>query len=539
MWWLKAIVSALVIINIGSGNPILNNEELHNIEENKFREVPAIKQKTKLVDAEESYRLPNTSIPLSYDITIRTDIHNAIFDFSGYVKIHAKILEATEEIILHYRQIEIDYIDLFNSTGIVASDLKFEKISKFEFLNITLPRIYNPDEEIILEIAYHGEIRRDGGGFYYGSYTNEEGQNVYYATTQFEVTDARHAMPCYDEPGIRAPMTLTIIHGKKYSVVANMNIDSQENQGGYTVTKFKPTPSIQTYLLAFLISDFDYVSATNNSRISQKIYAKPEAIKNGEGDFAASVVGDVLARLEEVLKFNYPNDKMDHAALNYFNFGAMENFGLITYIDRGLLLNPSLTENQKYISQNSITGLIAHEFAHQWFGNIISPKWWTYTWLNEGFATLFASYIPHLIYPERNIFARGYINNIRTAFANDVNNSWAMNHYTELPNELWSKFGAIGYQKSGCVLRMFMEVMTREVFFNGLNYYLTANNMQAATPAELHVGLQTAYDQANFTTPLNIDQLMSTWENQAGYPLVTVTISGNNLQFSQKNTHQE
>ncbi|XP_070496236.1 aminopeptidase N-like [Chironomus tepperi] len=530
MWQKVAVLSVFLIISVVRGNPLHND----GIEESKFG-VPGRFNKVLEVDVPTTYRLPNDSYPISYDIFLVTNIHKGEFDFDGHVMIKTKIVESTDRITLHYRQIEILQVSTFIAEPLTPIDgnATFTLIPSHEFLVIDLSRTYDVGTELLLHVQYKGKLRDDGAGFYWGAYNNSAGETKFYGATQFEVTDARHAFPCYDEPGIRAIMTLSIVHDKNFTAIANTDVLVEEDeQDNMVITTFQPTPVMQTYLLAFAISDYEYVDAVN-TRIPQRIFATPMAIENGHADFAATVVGPILHKLDEILGVKYPLSKMDHIALTKFNFGAMENFGLITYIERGILLNPALSESAKYNQQNSIISLVTHEFAHQWFGDIISPKWWQYTWLNEGFATLFANYIPSLVYPQRGAMRGFFSSTIQTAFNADGPTAWAMNHYTEQPNELWSKFGGIGYQKSGCVLRMFMEVMTEPVFLKGLNYYLTANYMKAATPTELHTGLQKAYDEEFPEKPLNVGDLMYTWENQAGYPLLTVRTGKNTTVFSQ------
>ncbi|CAG9805385.1 unnamed protein product [Chironomus riparius] len=534
MWQKVAILSVFVIISLVRGNPVDNLLHNDGIEETKFG-VPEKFSKVLAIDEPTTYRLPNDSYPISYDIFLVTDIHKGNFDFQGNVMIKTEIKEATNKITLHYRQIEIKLVTVFVAEPLEPIDgTSFDLIPSHEFLVINLPRIFEVGSELLIHIGYSGRLRDDGAGFYWGSYNNSAGETKFYGATQFEVTDARHAFPCYDEPGIRAIMTLTIVYDKSYTALANTEvfIEELEEETNYKITTFAPTPVMQTYLLAFAISDYEYVNATD-TRIPQRIFGTPMAIKEGRGNFAATVVGPILHKLEEVLNVLYPLSKMDHIALTKFNFGAMENMGLITYIERGLLLNPALSESATYNQQNSIISLVTHEYAHQWFGDIISPKWWQYTWLNEGFATLFANYIPSLVYPERAAMRSFFSSTIQTAFNSDGPNAWSMNHYTEIPDELWNKFGGIGYQKSGCVLRMMMEVMTAPVFLKGLNYYLNENYMKAATPTELHTGLQTAYDAAFPEKPLMIGDIMYSWEDQAGYPLLTVRVGKNNTIFSQ------
>lgn len=327
--WLKVAINVFLLTNLSLASPLsgLYNNDVE-ISESKYRVVGSELEISPRYEP-TTYRLPNNSIPLHYDLFITTDIDKGLFDFVGVVKIHIRIVDESQEIILHYRQTTINVINLYGADGttIVAERLPYEQIPVFEFLVITLPSVRYPNDELVLEIQYTCTHRPDGAGFYRGSYVNANGATVWYATTQFEIDDARHAMPSYDEPGIRAPISATIKHGRPYTAVSNTDVESITEDGDYLITKFWPTPSIQTYLLAFLVSDFEYVNATN-TRIPQKIYARPELIANGYGDFAATVVGPILRGLEEHIGVNYPISKMDHAALTLFNFGAMENIGI-------------------------------------------------------------------------------------------------------------------------------------------------------------------------------------------------------------------
>ncbi|CAG9805384.1 unnamed protein product [Chironomus riparius] len=491
-----------------------------------------------LLEEPKTYRLPNDSIPVNYEIIITTNVHTGELNFTGNVKIRLKIMEPTNKITLHSRQIDILKIDIWSgSTPFpIRTNAPINFIESHDFLVVDLPNIYDPYTELILVINYNGKIRDDGTGFYYGTYTDDEGVTKYYGATQFEIIDARYAFPCYDEPGIRAEMTLTIIHDKSLTAISNTDVAIQveDETGNYWVTTFATTPKMQTYLLAFVISDFEYVNHIGSSRIPQKIYGPPNMVKNGQISYAAVYVGPILKSLETVLGIEMPLIKMDHVGLSKFNYEGMENFGLINYCEKCLMIPENMTKSEAYKKQNYILNLISHEYAHQWFGNLVSPKWWQYVWLNEGMATLFENYIPHQLEPDRRLMRNFFTKTMPTAFRNDEMGSWAMNLYKEHPNDLQGKFGGIGYQKSACVLRMFMEVMTENVFLNGLNRYLIKNKFNAATPRELHIGLQEAYNSSFPGNTLNIGEVMYTWENQPGYPLISVSLSGKSLIFSQR-----
>lgn len=282
-----------------------------------------------ILEDDLNYRLPNDSRPLRYDLWLKTDVDRNVFDFDGLVKIQILIIERTQTITLHARQLAIDNIDLRDRDGmLIQTNLINNYDNILEFLVISLPAEVTENEEIILDISYHGMLREDGSGFYRASYQNENGLTVWLATTQFEMTDARHAMPCYDEPGIRSVIGLEIQHGNSLAAISNMPIIARDPIEGtsYVTSKFQDTPPMQTYLLAFIISDYKYVD-NNDVDVPQRIYAVPQRIDQGDGDFAAEVVGPILRQLEEHFRVEYPLPKMDHAAITDYIFGAMENFG--------------------------------------------------------------------------------------------------------------------------------------------------------------------------------------------------------------------
>lgn len=265
----------------------------------------------------ENYRLPNDSRPIRYDLYLKTGVHEENFDFNGIVTIQIEILEPTTIITLHKRQLTVQRVDHVDATGTVLNANlanNFEELR--EFLTITLPSQVNVGQQIFLKITYTGVLRTDNTGFYRASYNDTTGKRVWFATTQFEMVDARHGMPCYDEPGIRAVMGVSIEHGASYNAISNMPvIDRQPVTGNptYVVTKFGDTIAMQTYLLAFVISDYKYVS--NNDVFEQRIYARPQMIDEGYAEPAVSIVGPIHYKLQELLEIELPLTKMDHAAI--------------------------------------------------------------------------------------------------------------------------------------------------------------------------------------------------------------------------------
>lgn len=265
-----------------------------------------------------TYRLPNDSIPLQYDLQLRTDIQAGRFEFFGRLKVQIQMKTSNNEIVMHSKQHTVTNVDSYDQDLINrdAQNLLVEKIASHDFIVIKLRTMKAANEIFWLDIEYNGILREDQEGFYRGSYVNELNETVYYATTQFEITEARHAFPCFDEPAIRAPFKLAISYKEPYYAIANMPIVStfDDEFPGYKRTLFETTPPIQTYLLAFLISDYKFKDAPENStRIPQKIYGVPKVINEGWADYASSVVGDVVRELEKYIGYQYPFPKLDHA----------------------------------------------------------------------------------------------------------------------------------------------------------------------------------------------------------------------------------
>ena len=488
----------------------------------------------KIIDENsKTHRLPNNSIPLRYDLWLKTEVDQKIFNFSGRVKIYIKVLEPTQIITLKYWKIVITKINLLDAGGaLISENLVFDYDKDFEFLKITLPAQVIVDDELILEITYTGELGSYYQGFYRGIYHDIENDKViYYARTQFQMSNARHAMPCYDEPKFRAVIGLKIQHTKNYHAISNMPVVSRTDVDGtdHVTTKFQDTISIQTYLLAFIIANLEFVS-NNDSITEQRIYAKPAKIKRGDADFALGVVGPVLRKMEEVFEISYPLPKMDHAAIDYFVHGAMENIGLVIYDPTNLLYHQTSPNAALKIK---IIQVISHELAHQFFGNIVAPNWWSYAWLNEGFATLFEYYIPCLIYPDNR-----HIERMRTfvdvAFRVDgMKNAEPLNFYVETPEKIFLKFNDITNSKGAAMLLMFMESMTVPTFMKGIKFYLTDMYLKSATPDDLHRNLQKAYDEDFPGNNVNLGAMMSTWEDQTGYPMIHVTKTNGGFHLNQ------
>ncbi|XP_055633119.1 aminopeptidase N-like [Toxorhynchites rutilus septentrionalis] len=487
----------------------------------------------------DNYRLPNNSYPLRYDLQLTTYIHDNSskwqFRFDGKVRIKVFVKdEGNSSITVHYRQTTITHVKLWslleNGTErvLLNDNTSFVLDPKREFVTVT------PSSEILngtyyLEFEYHGELRNDNAGFYRSSYVDNENRTRWLATTQLSSTDARHVFPCYDEPGIRAPIGLTIIHGSNYTALSN-NVprainDShiQQLDDGFVKTVFYDTPSMQPYLLGIVVSDF--VSIFSEKFPRHRVFARYNAVQYGEGNFILEAGYKILSELEKHLETEYPLAKLDHVGIPDFAPGAMENYGLITYKEERFFYD-NLSSPMK--QKSMIASVVGHEVGHQFFGNMVSPAWWSYLWMKEGFATYFEYLASDLAFPDLRIWETYSVDKMHNVFELDsLSSSRPMTHYVNSQTEVAKAFDNIAYDKGGSIMRMFQYALGPETFRQALIRYLRKKAFQAAHPEDFAAAMQFAIDNSTQTgkLPSNVSALtfLKSWTEQSGYPVLHVS----------------
>lgn len=262
-----------------------------------------------------SFRLPNNTFPVHYDLRIRTDIHRGDFIFEGEVRINITVLEATDVITLQYRQLIIRTINLRNPDGsILQQNAPFRLVSDREFLEILTNNLLTVGQALFVEVTYSGILRDETSGFFRTSYVDPAtNQTNWLASTHFKNTDARHAFPCYDEIGIRATFQLTVDHDSSYHVESNMPIFAQGVTGNLMTTIFYTTPLMPTHIFTFTISNFDFVSS-NELDFPMRTFAQPAAIARGEANHSLAFAAIVGRYLQQTFGA-YTLPKLDHIAI--------------------------------------------------------------------------------------------------------------------------------------------------------------------------------------------------------------------------------
>jgi aminopeptidase N len=301
------------------------------------------------VGTENSFSLPVATMPTRYDLWLKTDVDKEIFEFSGRVRIYVKVLQPTKEVTIHQRQTKVTNVILIDPNDVAKSTkLKFSVNEEKEFLNIWLPNKVAKDQKLILELYFGGVLRDDFIGFHRLSYTDSGNQTVWIAATSFEPTNARHAFPCYDEPAIRAVINLEIQHDEAYHSISNMPVISRNRINGtsYVITKFQDTPPMQSYMLSFVVSNLKHIEI-NDAKVPQRIFARQSAIDNGELDYIAEHLVNILKTFEDYFGIPFPLPKLDHVLLPTYSSPAIEHWGMIVYRERNLLMSKEISPRER------------------------------------------------------------------------------------------------------------------------------------------------------------------------------------------------
>ncbi|XP_017767299.1 PREDICTED: aminopeptidase N-like [Eufriesea mexicana] len=467
---------------------------------------------------EPSYRLPGEAIPNIYELNITPNLEK--FTFQGVAKITIEPRLDKDTITLNAKNLTISKISLLAVSDSTPIDLNGVLVPKQELLVIKLSQKLDNNKQYVLTVEYTGELNDQKRGFYRSRYFDKDDNVKYVAATHFEPTGARLAFPCWDEPAYKANYSISITHSKNHRAISNMRpVGNLMDAGGdLLLTKFETSPKMSSYLVAFVVSDYDNTQS-NDSFF--KVWTKPHALN--QTYYALEKGEQILKELDKYTEIEFQNyiDKMDQVSLKDFAPSAMENWGLVTYRESALLYQDGVTTTR---TKQSITTIIAHEFAHQWFGDLVSPQWWTYIWLNEGFANYFQYHILQSLLPEWRLNEVFVVDNTQgSAFVADADeNVRPMNKEVTTPQEISALFDSIAYQKAGSVIRMMSHILSQETFQKGLQNYLTIHKASNTNSTDLLNALGDAANSTFGDDKVSFTTLMNEWVNKPGYPVVTV-----------------
>lgn len=423
--------------------------------------------------------------------------------FSGTVSIIGKKTSA-HEIMLHAKALVIG--------SVLVNDTAVEFTQDGDELTIT-PSL--PAGDYALTLTLSGTITDPMHGLY-PCYFEVDGVKKELLATQFESHHAREVFPCVDEPEAKATFSLTLVTEPNVEVLSNMPQAEQKQTSKGLRTVFKTTPRMSPYLLAFVVGELQKKSALSKHGIEVNAWST-KAHPLSSLDFALDIATRAVDFYDSYFGIPYPLPKADHVAIPDFSSGAMENWGLITYRESAFLAEPTAAQDTK----EYVSSVISHELSHQWFGDLVTMRWWNNLWLNESFASVMEYVCMDALEPNWHVWDNVTMQEGISALRRDaVDGIQAVQTEVHHPDEINSLFdGAIVYAKGARLMRMLLEYVGHDAFKTALQAYFK-KHAYANTEAD---DLWNAMSEASGK---DVASVMNAWISQPGYPLVTLSDDG-------------
>ncbi|UPT61652.1 MAG: M1 family metallopeptidase [Hyphomonadaceae bacterium JAD_PAG50586_4] len=466
-----------------------------------FAFVAALLLLAPVADAQTSQRQwfeggPN---PLRYEISVTPNAEAATF--TGEARITIEVAEPTQTVTMNALGLSVSRATIDNANASVAID------EEAQTLTLTPRRALRPGRHTV-QISYGGVIQDDAYGLFRVEYQDDD-QTKRALATQFEPGDARRFAPMWDQPNRRAVFSLTVTAPSDQMVVGNMPAaQTTQLRGGLTRTRFADTPSMPSYLLFLAVGDFERVTRDVDG------VELGVVVRRGEGHRAQEALraGEQSLRyFTEYFGIRYPLPKLDMIGVpGAGGFGAMENWGAILYFDQYLLTDEGSSEAER----QTVFGFVAHEIAHQWFGNLVTMMWWDDLWLNEGFASWMAAKATEAVHPDWNPWLAQLTDGTSTAMAIDARaGTHPVVQTVNTLDEANLAFDTITYEKGLAVIRMLEAYVGEEDFRTGVRNYLNSRLYGNARTEDLWTAVQAASGQP-------VLEIARSFTTQPGFPLV-------------------
>jgi len=449
----------------------------------------------------QAQRLPATVVPDHYTLSLDPSISGRTF--AGEETISVRISQPVSEIVLNSLDLDITQAEVSASGRTQAAKVIYDKPDEMIRLALSSPVTAGKAE---LHLKYSGKLTEGLRGLYLS-----RSPRRLYAVTQFEGTYARMMFPGFDEPSFKATFDLSVVADKGDTAISNGRIISDEPLSGgerHRIT-FSTSPKMSTYLVALAIGDWQCLGRTADG-IPVRVCATPE--KKAEGKFALEAAVRSLEFYNQWYGIKYPFGKLDLLAIPDYEWGGMENTASIFFRETALLLD----ENKaSVLSKEGHASTIAHEIAHQWFGDLVTAAWWDDIWLNEGFATWMASKPVEAWHPEWKLEAASAASAQQIIALDSLPSARAIHGNPKTPGEIKEMFDGITYQKGAAVLHMLEAYVGAEVFRKGVNQYLKEHANGNATSQDFWRAMAQVSGKP-------VDKIMPTFVFQAGVPVVSL-----------------
>ncbi|KAG7187572.1 hypothetical protein KM043_016642 [Ampulex compressa] len=466
-------------------------------------------------------RLPTRVLPLEYTLKILPIIEEGNFTAHGEVLIHLHCKAPTRHVRLHAHKLLISEVTLGQFHYANASKMINEyHLTDDEFVDIFLLQVLMPGESYLLRIKYTLPLDQEPRGLFRSSYVDSGANETrWIVVSNFSPDYARRAFPCFDEPWIKVPFRISI--GRKSEMTSHSNslrkiTTDIYNMPGYVWDHYEKTLPMSTYLVAFMVTDFPGYRVNVTDKPYHTFFAR-RGLQGGM-EYFGYLIPRLLRVIQNFTGFYYEPDKLDVIMVPTLPYSGMENWGLITLLESDAVLknDSGFAESKKLF--DSICG---HEVAHQWFGNLVTPKWWSDVWLKEGFSSFFGHLALSVIDPTWSLDA------VYTAEFREVFESEGSERAHPLRINLTSLkrldgvFDETTYVKGNCVVYMIFHFLGKPAFLSSVHRYLQAHYYRSAGQEEVWNAFQEeilSRDSPN--ADWNMTETMRTWTDQAGYPVV-------------------
>ncbi|KAI5458169.1 peptidase family M1-domain-containing protein [Mariannaea sp. PMI_226] len=469
--------------------------------------------------------LPANVKPRHYNLSLK-DLEFKNWTYQGTVSIDSDIVEPTKEVVVNTLELKL------SSAKVTVGDKSFDSTT-FSYDDKAQRATIVFDEELpvtnnaVVTINFEGIINNDMAGFYRSKYkpvaptadsVPRDDEWHYMLSTQFEACDARRAFPCFDEPNLKATFDFDIEIPNDQVALSNMPVKETRpsSKDGWQIVSFETSPVMSTYLLAWAVGDFEYIEAFtdrkyNGKQIPVRVYTT-RGLKE-QGQWALQHAPKIIDFFSEIFDIDYPLPKSDLIAVHEFTHGAMENWGLVTYRTTQVLYDEKSSDPR---FKNSVAYVVAHELAHQWFGNLVTMDWWDELWLNEGFATWVGWHAVDHLHPDWQVWAQFVNEGMEAAFRLDgIRASHPIHVPVRDALDINQIFDSISYLKGCSAIRMLANHLGVETFLKGVSNYLKAHAYGNAKTTALWQALSEASGK-------DVPKLMDPWISKIGHPVVTV-----------------
>ena len=454
------------------------------------------------------HRLPSGVTPDRYEIRLTPDL--AAATFQGEENVSVQIHEPVRQVVVNAAELKLQAVAANNETGAhLPGTVSLDDENEQAIL--TFPENLNPGRWE-LKLNFSGILNDKLHGFYRSTYKSADGQVKTLASTQFESTDARRAFPCWDEPAFKAVFQITLVIDETLTAISNAGLVRETRLAGTGKKEmvFADTIKMSTYLVAFIVGEFEATDTVMAEDVPLRIWAIPG--KRSLASFAQEIGKFSLWFFSHYYNIAYPGDKLDLIAIPDFASGAMENLGAITFRETALLVDETRATRAEL---ERVADVVSHENAHMWFGDLVTMKWWNGLWLNEAFATFMEMLAVNAWRPEWRRWESFTVSRAAAMQIDGLDSTRPIEFPVEKPAEAAGMFDVLTYEKGASVLRMLEQYLGAEAFRDGIRLYLHRHAYANAETTDL-------WDALEDSTRQPVRAVMDTWIFQAGYPLIHV-----------------